>query len=103
MSCPTFTTNTIALTGSCVTLLSKWMAYFGYKRATELLEGQSVMIGCTHSNAQQLEAALRCVTHYTTLSITQIINYIGRGKRNLQIDIYSTQLVSKASQMSSIA
>ena len=46
MNCPTFTSS---LTGSCVTLLSKWKAYFDYKRATELLEGQLVMMGCTHT------------------------------------------------------
>ena len=44
MSRPTFTSNTIALTGSCVTLLSKRTAYVGYMRANELLKVQSVMI-----------------------------------------------------------
>ena len=38
MSRLTFTSNTIALAGSCVTLLSKRTAYVGYMRANELLK-----------------------------------------------------------------
>ena len=59
--------NTFALTGSCDTLLRKRTAYFGYKRATELLEGQSVMICTAMHNYYKLHCIVSLIILHSLL------------------------------------